>query len=304
MRIIITGGTGLIGRELTSSLIKDDHEVIILSRSPSKAREIPAPAQVIEWDGLTATGWGETVDGADAIVNLAGSGIADARWSSARKKLIVDSRVHAGRAVMEAIEGSSTKPKVLIQSSAVGYYGAIDGDKVITDDGTPGSDYLAGVCFDWESSTSEAEKLGVRRPIIRTGIVLSNKGGAWPKIKLPFLLFAGGPLGSGKQWYPWIHIEDEVRAIRYLIEDESASGPFNLTAPNPVTNKEMAQSIGQVMGRPSFFPAPGFAIQAALGEMSTILLDGQRAVPKRLQELGFSFMYSDIDDAVRQLTGK
>lgn len=303
MRVIITGGTGLIGRSLTDLLISNNHAVTILSRSPEKARDIPAGADVVKWDGLTSAGWGDGVNRCDAIVNLAGAGIADARWSESRKKLIRESRLQAGRAVMEAIEKASQKPKVLIQASAVGYYGARSGDTIITEESAPGSDFLATVCFDWEASTSGVEHHGVRRAVIRTGLVLSNDGGAWPKIKLPYIFFAGGPLGNGQQWYPWIHIADEVRAIQYLIENDDASGPFNLCAPVPVTNQEMAQTIGRIMGSPAFLRAPAFALRTVLGEMATVLLDGQRAIPKKLLDRGFTFNFPDIESAVRALTG-
>lgn len=304
MRIIITGGTGLIGRSLAAVLTNENHEVILLSRSPNRTSGIPAGARVERWDAITSAGWGHLADGADAIINLAGAGIADARWTDKRKELIKESRMLAGRAVVEAVENAEVKPKVLIQASAVGYYGGTLSDKILTEDSSPGDDYLADVCFDWERSTSAVEAMGVRRAIIRTGIVLSNAGGAWPKIKLPFMLFAGGPLGSGEQWYPWIHITDEVRAIIHLIENQNASGAFNLAAPVPVKNKEMAKVVGKVMGRPSFIPAPGFALKAALGEMSTILLDGQRAIPQNLTETGFRFTYPEIEGAVSDLVGR
>lgn len=303
MRVIITGGSGLIGRSLAAKLINDKHDVIILSRSPQRAKGIPAGVKVEKWDAVTSAGWGHLADGADAIVNLAGAGIADARWSAKRKELIGESRMLAGRAVVEAVEAAENKPKVVIQASAVGYYGGSDSDTILTEESSPGSDYLAQICFEWERSTKAVEAMGVRLAIIRTGIVLSNSGGAWPKIKLPFTFFAGGPLGSGNQWYPWIHIADQVRAIEFLINNESVSGVFNLTAPVPVTNKAMAQTIGGVMGRPAFMPAPGFAMKAALGEMATILLDGQRAIPERLTQLGFTFHYPEIEEAVRNLTG-
>ncbi|MEZ4656832.1 MAG: TIGR01777 family oxidoreductase [Caldilineaceae bacterium] len=301
MRIIITGGTGLIGKALSSHLIKQQHEVIVLSRNPRNARGVPFGAQVAGWDAKSAEGWGELVEGADAIVNLAGAGIADSRWSERRKRLILESRLHAGQAVVQAVKAAQNPPKVVIQASAVGYYGGNRGDVVVTEESGPGGDFLAQVCFDWERSTAELDAMGVRRPVIRTGIVLSNQGGAWPKIKLPFLLFAGGPLGSGKQWYPWIHMDDEVRAIQFLIEQPDATGPYNLCAPAPLPNKELAKVIGRVMGRPAFMPAPAFALKAVLGEMAAILLDGQRAMPQRLTEAGFTFNYPTAAAAVESL---
>ncbi|MEZ4710843.1 MAG: TIGR01777 family oxidoreductase [Caldilineaceae bacterium] len=302
MRIIITGGTGLIGKALSSHLIKQQHDVTVLSRNPRDARGVPFGVQVAGWDAKSAEGWGPLVEDADAIVNLAGAGIADRRWSEQRKRLILESRLHAGQAVVQAIKAAHNPPKVVIQASAVGYYGGNRGDVTVTEESGPGGDFLAQVCFDWERSTAELDQLGIRRPVIRTGIVLSNQGGAWPKIKLPFLLFAGGPLGSGNQWYPWIHMDDEVRAIQFLIEHATASGPYNLCAPEPLPNKELAKVIGRVMGRPAFVPAPGFAMKAVLGEMATILLDGQRAIPQRLTEAGFAFSYPTAAQAVEALT--
>lgn len=301
MRVIIAGGTGLIGRALSEYLIKGKHEVLVLSRSPQKARDMPSGVQLAEWDSATAAGWGNHVNSADALINLAGAGIADAPWSDKRKELIRNSRIEAGQAVMDAIERASQLPSVLIQASAVGYYGSTQKDEVITEDSPAGSDFLAEVCQDWEASTAGVEAAGVRRAIIRTGIVLSNKGGAWPKIQLPFKLFAGGPLGSGQQWYPWIHIVDEIRAILFILENEAASGAFNLSAPEPVTNKHMAKAIGEEMNRPAFLPAPGFVLRGVLGDMSTIVLDGQRAIPKRLTDLGFTYTYPNVEAAIQEL---
>ncbi len=303
MRIIITGGTGLIGQPLSKALVAEGHEVIVLSRTPDKVKNAPAGVKLQKWDGKSAEGWGKLADGAGAIVNLAGAGIADKRWSQQRKQEIRQSRIDAGKAVMEAITAATTKPGVLIQSSAVGYYGTQTGDAQVTESFSPSGDFLSKVCFDWEVSTAPVSKQGVRRAVIRTGVVLSNAGGAFPKQVMPFKFFAGGPVGSGRQWYPWIHIDDEVRAIQFLIANEKAEGPFNLSAPNPVTNKEFGKLIGEVLGRPSFMPAPGFAMQTVFGEMAVILLEGQRAVPQRLLELGFKFKYETALAALKDLLG-
>ena len=304
MKVIVAGGSGLIGRALCTELVQDGHTVVVLSRNPQKVKRLEASIQVVQWDGQTAHGWGNHANSADAIVNLAGMGIADGRWSTSRKEAILSSRVNAGQAVVQAIETATTKPKVLIQASAVGYYGGNRADQKLTEDAGPGSDFLSSVCLEWESSTAAVEAMGVRRPVIRTGIVLSTQGGAWPKIKLPFTFFAGGPLGSGRQWYPWIHMNDEVRAIQFLLQKETAIGAFNLSAPEPQRNKEMAKTIGKVMRRPGFMPAPAFALQTILGEMATILLEGQRAVPKKLIDSGFSFNFPTLEDAVHELIGK
>jgi uncharacterized protein (TIGR01777 family) len=299
MRVIITGGTGLIGRALTHSLINDDHEVIVLTRNPEKS-SLPAGAIAERWDGRSADGWSHWVDGANTIVNLAGAGVADRWWTADRKSLIRDSRLDAGRAVVQAVKKAEQKPEVVIQSSAVGYYGPRD-DSLITEDAVPGVDFLAKVCVDWEASTASVERMGVRRAILRTGVVLSANGGALPKMALPFKFFVGGPIGSGKQWIPWIHMADEVAAIRFLIENKAAAGRFNLSAPNPLTNADFGRAIGKIMGRPAVMPTPAFALKLAFGELSSALLTGQRAVPQRLQELGFTFQFPEAGEALKDL---
>lgn len=302
MRIIITGGTGLIGSALCQNLLVDNHEVIVLTRNPGKKDAVPNGVKLVQWDAKTAEGWTELADGADAIVNLAGEGIADSRWTPEQKKRIRESRLNAGQAVVEAVRAANPKPKMVIQASGIDYYGS-RGDTLLTEQSPLGSEYLAQVCFDWEASTASVERLGVRRAVIRTGIVLSTEGGALPKILLPFKLFAGGPLGSGKQYWPWIHIDDEIRAIRFLIETENAAGAFNLTAPTPTENREFARQVGSAMGRPAFVPAPSPALKVGLGDMSQMLLDSHRAIPEHLQQLGFEFKYPTLDKALEDLLG-
>lgn len=304
MRIIISGGTGLIGSKLVNELAADHHDVYVLSRSPEK-HTLPAGVTGVKWDGRTPEGWGHLVNETDAIINLAGESIAGtgflpSRWTPERKQRIRDSRIQAGEAITKAVEAASSKPGALIQSSAVGYYGS-RGDEVITEEALPGSDFLAQVCQDWEQSTQAVEKMGVRRAIIRTGVVLSMEGGALPITVLPFRFFAGGPLGSGQQWWPWIHIDDEIRAVHFLLENEAASGAFNLSAPNPLTNRGFGKVIGQVLQRPFLIPAPAFALKLALGEVATIVLDGQRTVPEKLESAGFNFNFPDAQSALSDL---
>ena len=300
MRILITGGTGLIGRALAAELVAGGHEVTVLSRKAGQVTGLPPGVQAAAWDATSAQGWTGLADGADAVVNLAGESIGAGRWTETRKQRILDSRLDAGRAVVHAVAQAGQKPRVLIQASGVGYYGPCR-DQEITEESPPGSDFLAGVAVQWEASTEAVEAAGVRRAIIRTGVVLSTEGGALPRMLLPHRFFAGGRLGSGRQWFPWIHIQDETAAIRFLIENESASGPFNLAAPQPVTNADFSRALGRVLGRPAVAPAPAFALRAALGEMSTLLLDGQRVVPKRLQEAGFDFGYTRVGAALEDL---
>ena len=305
MRVIITGGTGLIGRKLAASLVNDQHEVIVLSRNPVHTYGLPRGVQVVGWDTKTAQGWGHLADGADAIVNLAGesiggSGLIPARWTEARKRRILQSRLDAAEAVVQAVTAADRKPSVVVQASAVGYYGAT-GDEVLTEMHGAGNDFLAQVCVQWENASTPLDDLGVRRVVIRTGLVLSTEEGVLPRLMLPFRLFAGGALGSGKQWYPWIHIDDVVRAIRYLIDHEDAAGSFNLTAPNPLTNRDFSRVLGRVMHRPGIIPVPSFALRLALGEIAALVLDGQRAVPHNLSEIGFYFRFSEAEAALHDL---
>jgi len=299
MRVIITGGAGLIGRALTANLTADGNEVIILSRAPERATDLPAGVRAERWDARSADGWGGVADGCDAIVNLAGESLS-ARWTAKRKRRIRESRLNGGQAVVEAVERARVKPRVVIQASGAGYYGP-RGDEEVLEDAPAGSDFLGRTAVEWENSTAAVESLGVRRAVIRSGVVLSTTGGAFPLMLLPFRLFAGGPFGSGRQWFPWIHIADQVRAIRFLIENDAAQGPFNLTAPGPVTNADFGRALGRVLRRPSFVPAPAFALRLFLGEMSTVLLDGQRAVPRHMLDLGFTFRFPEVEAALRDL---
>lgn len=308
MRVIITGGSGLIGRALTESLAGNGDEVIILSRDPAKVKSLPAGARAVAWDARTAAGWGPLADGAGAIVNLAGEsikgrGFLPSRWTVRRKQLIRQSRMDAGAAVVQAVQQASHKPKVVMQASAVGYYGP-RGDEAVGEQDNPGRDFLAGVCADWEASTSEVERLGVRRAVVRTGLPLTLKGGAFPLLVLPFRLFTGNTFGSGRQFYPWIHFNDAIAALRYLIENPRTSGSYNLSAPNPVSNREFARTLGRVMRRPAWLPVPRFALQLALGEVSTVVMDGQRAEPQNLLKEGFKFGYPDLEPALRDLLSK
>lgn len=305
MRVIITGGTGLIGKAIANNLAHDHHEVIVLSRNTNKTSGLEGGIKVVEWDGRSAKGWGSLADGAGAIINLAGESIAGegfppSRWTSDRKRRILDSRVNAGKAIVEAITAAKSKPAVLIQASAVGYYGT-HGSEDITEDHAPGGDFLGTTCVQWEDVTAPVEKMGVRRVIIRTGIVLTTKGGVLPQLSLPFKLFAGGPIGSGKQQMPWIHIDDEVGAIRFLIDTPSAQGAYNLSAPEVLSNSELAAVLGRVMKRPSFLPTPAIAFKLAFGELAVLLVEGQRAVPKRLQKAGYSFQYPQAEAALRDI---
>ncbi len=300
MRVIITGGTGLIGRALAADLAAAGREVIVLSRNPQRSPAMPPGVRLEKWDGRTAQGWGDLADGAEAIVNLAGESIAGGRWTAARKRRIRESRLAAGAAVVEAVVAARQKPHVVVQASGAGYYGP-RGDELILEDTLPGTDFLGQLAVEWETSTAPVEAMGVRRVVVRTGVVLSREGGALPRLILPFRFFVGGPLGRGRQWVPWIHITDEVRAVRFLMENPDAREPYNLTAPNPVPNAQMARVLGRVLGRPSWLPVPAPALRLLLGEMADVLLTGQRAVPQRLLEAGFIFRFPELDAALADL---
>ncbi len=305
MRVIIAGGTGLIGRALTKELASNNYEVIILSRNPEKVIRVPQGVRVVAWDGVSSQGWGDLVDEAQAVVNLSGENIGGegffpSRLSNERKKRIRDSRILSGKALLEAIEGAEKKPEVFVQASAIGYYG-FHGDEKLTEDYPPGDDFFAE-WKEWEKVSEPVEKIGVRRVIIRSGIIFSTgKGSALNRLVLPFKLFAGGPIGDGKQYLSWIHENDEARAIRFLIENKDAHGAFNLTAPNPATNAEVGQAIAKVLRRPYYLPAPGFAFKLAFGEVAALVTNGQRVMPQRVLEQGFEFQFPKLEPALQDL---
>jgi hypothetical protein len=305
MKIIITGGGGLIGRALAADFAADGHEVFVLSRSPGKLKNLPKGVKAVDWDGKTAQGWGHLADGADAIVNLAAENLANEnllkiRWTAKRKTAIRESRVNAGAAVVEAVRAAARKPKVVLQASGVGYYGIHD-EKPFDETAPAGNDFVAGICKVWEASTQSVEDMGVRWIVTRSGVVLSREGGSLPLQMLPFHLFVGGPIGSGKQGYSWVHILDEVKAMRFLIEYPDARGVFNLTSPVLVNNAQFGKTLGKVMKRPYYFPVPAFAFRLAFGDAATILVDGQLPEPKRLLELGYKFKFGDPEAALRDL---
>jgi len=299
MRVLISGGSGFIGTALTKSLLGDGHEVVILTRNPQKA-VINEGVKFIGWENLADPSRSDLLPQVEAVVNLAGKNIGAGLWTKKRKEQIISSREEAGKLLTEAIRKTSKRPKVFIQASAVGFYGPRRSETV-TEASSAGNDYLAEVCKAWEASTLAVEELGVRRAIIRTGVVLSRNEGALPRMLLPFRLFVGGPLGNGKQGFPWIHPEDEVAAIRFLIEDEKASGVFNLCAPKPLSNADFGRIIGKVLQRPYWLPAPPFALRLLLGEMSTLVLDGQYMLPGRLAEMGFRFHFENAEAALEDL---
>ena len=300
MRVVIAGGTGLIGRALTDALTRDGHEVVVLSRKAAGRRNAPGVVYA-PFDGRSGDGWSEHLDGADALVNLAGENIASGYWTQARKKRILDSRVSAGQAMMDALSKVARLPGVLVQASATGFYGDC-GETPMDEEAQAGTGFLAEVARRWETSTAGAEAMGVRRVVIRTAVVLAARGGALARMVAPFRFYLGGPLGSGKQYFPWIHLFDEVAAIRFLIETSQAHGPFNLAAPGAVTQEAFAAAVGKALGRPAALRAPAPLLRLALGEMAReLLLAGARIVPRRLTELGFRFRFERLADALADL---
>jgi uncharacterized protein (TIGR01777 family) len=299
MRVIVTGGTGFIGSRLCGDLVARGHEVVLFTRDASRSRdEIHPRVRIVSW--APGAAWESWVDGAGAIVNLAGESIAQ-RWTEAAKRRIVTSRVDAASRLSAAIGKAAVKPSVLVNAAAVGYYGP-HGDEILDEDSPPGNDFLATACVAWEEAAGKAEAQGVRVARIRTGVVLGEGGGALEKMLPPFKAFAGGPIGSGSQWMSWIHRDDLVSLFVFALQNPAAKGPINGTAPNPVTMKEFARALGRALHRPSLIPVPAAAARLLLGEMATVVLDGQRVVPRKAQTLGFTFRFPEVEAALRDVT--
>jgi hypothetical protein len=304
MKVMIAGGSGLIGSALTKSLLNDGHTVYILTRKPRIAT-LPHGAQPLAWDGRTTQGWLGTFRDMDAVVNLAGSTVGAWPWSAERKREILESRVTAGQSFVRAFEQCKAvrHPKVFIQASGVGYYGP-RGEEPVSEEMPAGDDFLAEVAVNWEGSTRLLDSLGVRRVVIRTSLVLDRHGGVLPLMALPVAFFAGGPLGDGKQGISWIHLRDEVRAIRFLMTNDKAFGVFNLSAPNPLSNADFLRALAGVLRRPYWLSAPSWALRLALGEMSALLLAGQYVLPQRLAHLGFVFDFQSVVEAFTEIYGE
>ncbi len=297
MRILIAGGSGFLGRALCQKLDTEGYEVIVLSRNPNKFRSTEK-IKFVEWDAKTTKDWKHLVGGAFAVINLAGETIGQ-RWTKTVKSRIRESRLKAGHALVQAISEAQKKPEVFVQASAVGYYGP-RGKEIITEDEPYGKDFLALLVKDWEDSTFKLEKLGMRRVIIRTGLVL-GKGGMLNRLLLPFKFFVGGTLGNGKQGWSWIHIEDWVEAVYFLLKNKEAKGPFNLTAPEPLSNYEFSKILGDVLKRPAWLPIPSLLLRIILGEGADPLLHGQFVYPARLITSGFQFRYPNLNSALQTI---
>jgi hypothetical protein len=301
-RVLITGASGFIGSALARDLVSSGYEVVALTRNVLTSRDrFPEGIAWQLWDGRTASGWGRLADGALAIINLAGDNLAEGRWTRAKKARILLSRTEAGAAVVEAVREAVIRPKVVIQASAVGAYGGRE-DEELDEASAAGAGFLAGVVAQWEDSTKEVEGLGVRRAVVRSGLVFGQGGGVWPRLVMPFKYFAGGPLGRGIQWFSWISLEDEVRSVRFLLEREGLCGVFNLTAPRPLRQKDLCRVLGRSLKRPCWLPAPAFVLKILFGKKAEeTLLAGQRVIPRRLLEAGFDFRYPDAETAIAAL---
>ena len=300
MRVVIAGGSGFLGTALSRALVAERHTVSIFTRGPGREAVAASPRH-IHWNpGESAGAWRDAIATADAVVNLAGESIAAGRWTDARKRRILETRTIATTALASAIVHSSRVPAVFVSASAVGYYGPRH-DEIVTEDSQAGDDFLASVCKDWEAAAAPATARA-RLVIIRTGLPLSREGGALPRMLPPFWFGAGGPVGSGRQYWPWIHLRDWVDAVRFALANDSVEGPVNLTAPSPVTNAAFAAALGRVMHRPALLRTPGLALKLLLGEMAeALLLSGQRVVPDKIRRLGYIFHFDSLDAALRDL---
>ena len=299
MKILITGGTGFVGTQLTSRLIKDNHEVTILSRSAKRSGEIPRGISYLQGDPTQKGSWQEAIKNHDAAINLAGASIF-AKWTEEHKKAIRESRVSTTRNIVEGIPSRPQKPFTFFSTSAVGYYGFC-GDEELTEESPNGDDFLARIASEWEGEALKAKEKGARVVITRFGIVMGEKGGALGQMIPLFKKFIGGPIGSGRQWFSWVHIKDLAEAFSFLLKHPEISGPVNVCSPNPVRNKDLAKALGRALHRPSFMPAPGFMIKLVLGEFGSVILEGQRVIPKRLLDSGFAFQYPEIDNALQEI---
>lgn len=297
MHILLTGGTGLIGRQLCRHWLAQGHRLSVWSRSPERVADVCGV-------GVRGIGTLEALgeEPVDAVINLAGAPIADRPWTRKRKLLLWGSRITLTETLVAWLESREQKPSVLISGSAVGWYGD-GGERELTEDSPPvNDDFASHLCIAWEESAQRAQGVGIRVVLIRTGLVLASEGGFLSRLLLPFKLALGGPIGNGRQWMPWIHIHDHIALIDFLMHENAATGPYNACAPQPVRNAEFAKTLGRVLHRPAFMPLPAFALRAGLGEMSQLLLGGQRAMPVRLLAAGFTFQFTDLRAALNDLS--
>lgn len=304
MKIVLTGATGFIGTHLVKSLAKDGHELVVLSRNPDRVMDkLNVPLKAYAWDSTQPVPQ-EALVGADAIIHLAGEGIAEKRWSKAQKEKILATRVEGTRHLVESIQKlPGKKPSIFVGASAIGFYGP-RGDETLTESSSAGEGYLSHVCQAWEKEVSPLEGMGLRTCLIRIGIVLGAEGGALKKMLPIFKTGMAGPLGNGKQWMSWIHVQDLVSLLKFAVTSEKAKGVLNGTAPEPVTNAEFTKVLASTLHRPAFLPAPAIAIKLAMGELATLVLDGQKVLPQRTREVGFTWSFPKLDAALADILKK
>ncbi|MCC5656648.1 TIGR01777 family oxidoreductase [Nostoc sp. XA010] len=304
MKVAITGATGFIGSRLVQRLHAKGHKIVVLTRNSTFAQKVfPSETfpnvEIVAYTPNTSGSWQSVIASCDGVVNLAGEPIGEGRWTPERKQEILNSRKLGTQKIVEAITNANPKPTVLINASAIGYYGTSE-TATFDETSLSGSDFLAQVCQIWEAQARNVKEAGVRLVILRLGIVLGN-GGALDKMIMPFKLFAGGPIGSGRQWFSWIHVDDLVSLILEALTKPEIEGVYNGTTPNPVTMADLSQTLGEVMNRPSWLPVPGFAIEALLGDGAMVVLEGQQVLPKRTLETGFEYKYPNLQSALAQI---
>ncbi len=298
MKIFMTGATGFIGRSLTSSLLAAGHDVVAISRGAKRAKEILGEkVKIVEGNPAIAGDWLEEVKTSAGVINLCGAPIMKRKWTPSRKQDLLDSRILPTRLIVEAIKSTTDRPKVLISGSAIGYYGD-RGDETISEASPAGSDFGAKLCSEWEAEAEKASALGVRVVTLRTGMVLGRGGGSLAQMTMPFKYFAGGPIGSGRQYISWIHLKDHVGITMLALANKFLTGPINMTTPNPVRSRDFAAAIGTVMGRPSWLPVPSFVLKIKFGEGADLPLGSQRALPEKAQEGGYTFLFSNLNAAL------
>jgi uncharacterized protein (TIGR01777 family) len=304
MRIAVTGATGLVGRALTGALRERGDEVVAFSRDPERAAgSLPEGVLTARWDPSDTETLAADLTGADAVVNLAGEPVLGRRWNAKVREAIRASRVDGTRAVVEAMSAASDPPGILVNASAVGYYGARGGER-FGEDEPPGGDFLAEVCVEWEATAREAEPLGVRVVSVRIGIVLAKEGGALAKMLPPFRWFVGGKIGNGRQGFPWIHIDDLTGIILHALGADDLRGPVNATAPEPLENRAFCRVLGKVLRRPSWLPVPRLMLRLLMGPAAAVLVKGQMAIPERIRSAGYRFRFEDAEAALRDLLGR
>jgi len=304
MKVAITGATGFIGSRLVQRLHAKGHKIVVLTRNITFAQKVfPSETfpnvEIVAYTPNTSGSWQNVITSCDGVVNLAGEPIGEGRWTPERKQEILNSRKLGTQKIVEAIANANPKPTVLINASAIGYYGTSE-TATFDETSLSGSDFLAQVCQIWEAQARKVKDAGVRLVILRLGIVLGN-GGALDKMIMPFKLFAGGPIGSGRQWFSWIHVDDLVSLLLEALTKSEINGVYNSTAPNPVRMADLSQALGEVMNRPSWLPVPGFAIEALLGDGAMVVLEGQQVLPKRTLETGFEYKYPNLQSALAQI---